>query len=165
MRQRFAPLAASALVALALTACSPTELDSAAVTPTATPTSAAPSASAGPERSDTNGDGLTDMGNGTKFSARGPGDCESNAAIHPYGPHDPAAQLGGELVDMGTSVWASGEVGYNTDGLIETYTVAAGDSMIGIGERFCIDYETVRGYNDRIGANEIQPGDVLVLRP
>jgi hypothetical protein len=165
MRQRFAALAASALVALALTACSPTELDPVAATPTATPTSFAPSASAGPERSDTDGDGLIDMGNGTKFSAEGPGDCESNAAIHPYGPHDPAAQLGGELVDMGTSAWASGEVGYNAEGLIETYTVAAGDSMIGIGERFCIDYVTVSGYNDRFGTNEIQPGDVLALRP
>ena len=106
MRQRFAAFAASALVAFALTACSPTVSDPVAVTPTPAPTTAAPSTSAGPERSDTNGDGLIDMGNGTMFSAEGPGDCDSNAAIHPYGAHDPAAQLGGELVDMGASDWA-----------------------------------------------------------
>jgi hypothetical protein len=110
-------------------------------------------------------DGLISAGNGTWFSAQGPGNCTTNAAIHPYGPHDPNARLGGELVDMGVSDYASGEVGYNAEGLIETYTVASGDTLVAIGERFCIDYVTVGAYNDRFGTEVIQPGDVLVLRP
>jgi LysM repeat protein len=66
---------------------------------------------------------------------------------------------------MGVTEYASGEVGYTADGLIETYTVASGDSLIAIGERFCVDYVTVGAYNDRFGSKVIQPGDVLVLRP
>ena len=110
-------------------------------------------------------DGLISAGNGTWFSAEGPGNCTTNAAIHPYGAHDPDARLGGELTDMGASAYASGEVGYTADGLIETYTVAPGDSLIAIGQRFCVDYVTVGAYNDRFGSKEIQPGDVLILRP
>lgn len=117
------------------------------------------------EADDTEYDGLISAGNGTWFSAQGPGNCTTNAAIHPYGPHDPHARLGGELVDMGVSDFASGEVGYNAEGLIETYTVAAGDTLVAIGERFCIDYVTVGAYNDRLSTKVIQPGDVLVLRP
>ena len=108
---------------------------------------------------------LIDVGNGTSFSAEGPGDCTTNAAIHPYGAHDPAARLGGELTDMGVSPYASGEVGFTEDGLIETYTVESGDTLIGIGQRFCVDYVTVGAYNDRFGTKAIQPGDVLILRP
>lgn len=108
---------------------------------------------------------LISAGNGTWFSAEGPGDCATNAAIHPCGAHDPSARLAGELTDMGVTASASGEVGYTADGLIETYTVAPGDSLIAIGERFCVDYVTVGAYNDRFGSKVIQPGDVLVLRP
>lgn len=36
---------------------------------------------------------LISAGNGTWFSAEGPGDCTTNAAIHPYGAHDPNARL------------------------------------------------------------------------
>lgn len=111
------------------------------------------------------GEGLISAGNGTWFSAEGPGDCATNAAIHPYGAHDPSARLAGELTDMGVTAFASGVVGYTEDGLIETYTVAAGDSLIAIGERFCVDYVTVGAYNDRFGSKVIQPGDVLILRP
>lgn len=111
------------------------------------------------------GEPLMSAGNGTWFSAEGPGDCATNAAIHPYGAHDPSARLAGELTDMGANEYASGEVGYTADGLIETYTVASGDSLIAIGERFCVDYVTVGAYNDRFGSKVIQPGDVLVLRP
>ena len=114
---------------------------------------------------DSAGDGLISMGNGTWFSAEGPGDCATNAAIHPYGPHDPAARLGGELTDMGASAYASGEVGYTEDGRVETYAVASGDTLIGIGQRFCIDYVTVGAYNDVFIGKQIQPGDVLILRP
>jgi hypothetical protein len=102
---------------------------------------------------------------GQTFSAEGPGDCATNAAIHPYGAGDPAARLLGELVDMGPTEFAKGAVGYNADGLIETYTVEPGDSLIAIGERFCVDFVTVGAYNDRFGPTAIQPGDVLILRP
>ena len=114
---------------------------------------------------DSGGDDLISVGNGTWFSAEGPGDCATNAAIHPYGPHDPAARLGGELTDMGANAYASGEVGYTEDGRIETYAVASGDTLIGIGQRFCIDYVTVGTYNDVFIGKEMQPGDVLILRP
>ena len=104
--------------------------------------------------------------NGQTFSAVGPGNCESNAAIYPYGPHDPAATLHGELTDMGATELAGGPVGYTHDGLISTYTVQPGDSMLAIGERFCIDYVTVQSFNGAWPpAPTIQPGDVLVLRP
>ncbi|HVL62513.1 MAG TPA: LysM domain-containing protein, partial [Microbacterium sp.] len=66
---------------------------------------------------------------------------------------------------MGVSPYASGEVGFTADGLIETYTVESGDTLIGIGQRFCVDYVTVGAYNDRFGTKAIQPGDVLILRP
>jgi hypothetical protein len=102
---------------------------------------------------------------GMTFSAEGPGDCLTNAAIHPYGAHDPGATLRGELVDMGASAFAAGEVGYNAEGLIESYIVLPGDSLIAIGERFCVDFVTVGAYNDRFASNKIQPGDVLILRP
>lgn len=114
---------------------------------------------------DSGGSGLISVGNGTSFSAEGPGDCATNAAIHPYGPHDPAARLGGELTDMGASAYASGAVGYTDAGLIETYTVASGDTLVGIGQRFCVDYVTVGAYNDVFIGKQIQPGEVLILRP
>ena len=103
--------------------------------------------------------------NGHTFSAEGPGNCTTNAAIHPYGTADPRAKLLGELTDMGETEFASGDVRFTPDGLIDSYTVVPGDSLIGIGERFCIDYVTVGAYNDRLGSNAIQPGDTLVLRP
>lgn len=67
---------------------------------------------------------------------------------------------------MGESEDASGTVGMTEDGKIETYTVAPGDSLIGIGERFCIDYVTVAVYNHRFPPDpSIQPGETLILRP
>ncbi|BDV31944.1 LysM peptidoglycan-binding domain-containing protein [Microbacterium terricola] len=97
----------------------------------------------------------------------GPGDCEASAMIttpwHTQG-NEPV-ELRGELTDMGATEFAGGPVGYNADGLIESYTVQPGDTLIGIGERFCIDFVTVGVYNHRFGSSEIQPGDVLVLRP
>ena len=57
------------------------------------------------------GEELISAGNGTWYSAKGPGNCTSNAAIHPYGAHDPNARLAGELTDMGATELASGPVG------------------------------------------------------
>ncbi|OJV93213.1 MAG: hypothetical protein BGO47_09270 [Microbacterium sp. 67-17] len=101
---------------------------------------------------------------GHTFSAIGPGDCATNAmiAIEREGP----GKLLGELTDMGTSGYASGPVGYDEQGKIETYTVQPGDALAAIGERFCIDYITVGVYNHRTPPGKtIQPGDILVLRP
>lgn len=84
---------------------------------------------------------------------------------HELGSDDPV-ELRGELVDLGASAHASGTVGHNVEGQIQTYTVAAGDSLTGIGERFCVDYVTVAVYNHRFPPNPtIQPGDVLTMRP
>ncbi len=148
---RVAKIALAVLAVLALAGCAAAE-QPVAITVTPTPT-AEPSAPA-----------LQTI-EGHTFSAEGPGDCTTNAAIHPYGAGQPGARLRGELVDMGVSEFASGEVGYTADGLIETYTVQPGDALIAIGERFCIDYVTVGAYNDRFAPTTIQPGDVLVLRP
>jgi hypothetical protein len=79
---------------------------------------------------------------------------------------DAPVELRGELVDRGASASASGPVGYNADQQIESYTVAQGDSLMGIGERFCVDFVTVAVYNHRFSPNPtIQPGDVLTMRP
>ncbi|WP_314094768.1 LysM peptidoglycan-binding domain-containing protein [Microbacterium foliorum] len=84
---------------------------------------------------------------------------------HELGSDDPV-ELRGELVDMGASAYASGPVGYNDDEQIESYTVAEGDSLVGIGERFCVDFVTVAVYNHRFPPSPtIQPGDVLTMRP
>lgn len=105
---------------------------------------------------------------GRTFSAVGPGNCTTNAAISTpwHGDGDEPVKLLGDLTDMGATEYAAGSVGYNADGQIQTYTVEAGDSLISIGERFCIDYITVAVYNHRTAPGKtIQPGDILVLRP
>lgn len=110
--------------------------------------------------------GYQDIGGGVSIPAKGPGDCPTWAAIHPYDAGNPAARLGGTLTDLGPTAYASGEVGLNDDGEIATYTVASGDTGYGIGDRLCVDYVTLLSYNGRfISGAEIQPGDVLILRP
>lgn len=107
-----------------------------------------------------------DIGGGVSIPATGPGECSTWSAIHPYGAWDPQAKLGGTMTDLGPVTYASGSVGLNSEGEIETYTVAAGDTGMGIGERLCIDYVTVLAYNDTFMSDVgLQPGDVLVLRP
>lgn len=107
-----------------------------------------------------------DIGGGVQIPAKGPGECRTWAAIHPYGEGDPNARLGGTITDLGSTTYASGTVGLNADGQIATYTVAAGDTGMGIGERLCIDYVTLLAYNGKfMPPSEIHPGDVLVVRP
>ncbi|MEN2740409.1 hypothetical protein ABCS02_21675 [Microbacterium sp. X-17] len=105
---------------------------------------------------------------GYTFSAVGPGECKTNASLstpwHENG--DAPVELLGELTDMGATRYASGPVGHDAAGRIQTYTVQAGDTPKGIGERFCIDEVTVEVYNHRWPPGKtIQPGDILVLRP
>ncbi|MEV8359181.1 LysM domain-containing protein [Microbacterium sp. NPDC076895] len=134
---------------------SPGETDAAPASTGALTESTTPSPPSGPDMQTI--DGHT-------FSAIGPGDCATNAmiAIDREGP----GKLLGELTDMGASEYASGPVGYDEKGKIETYTVQPGDALAAIGERFCIDYITVGVYNHRMPPGKtIQPGDILVLRP
>jgi hypothetical protein len=70
------------------------------------------------------------------------------------------------LVDMGPRTFAQGEVGYDGQGRVATYTVAAGDVAGVIGERLCIYNGGLIGMlNGHKGDEPIQPGEVLVINP
>lgn len=111
-------------------------------------------------------DGLVDLGDGISVPAGGPGDCTTNARINTMADDDGPfySKLLGDLVEMGPSELASGEVLKDDGGEIYAYVVAPGDSPIAIGERFCIDYVTVQSHN-HVRAGMIHEGDVLYLRP
>jgi len=111
--------------------------------------------------------GYVALGDGISVPAGGPGDCTTNAFINIEGDADLTmhAKLLGELVEMGASELASGPVTLDADGEIFSYEVQPGDSLIAIGQRFCIDYVTVGSYNHVRGNEPIAPGDVLYLRP
>lgn len=112
------------------------------------------------------GEAYQSVGDGLSIPAKGPGDCPTWAAIHPYGDHDPGARLRGTITDLGPTTYASGVVGVDSDGRIATYTVASGDTGYGIGDRLCLDYVTLLAYNGKFAeGTELQPGDVLILRP
>lgn len=111
--------------------------------------------------------GYVDIGDGISIPAGGPGDCTTNSMIS-IGSDDGSpmhAKLLGETVEMGPSELASGPVALDADGEIFSYEVQAGDSLIAIGERFCIDYVTVGSFNHVRGNEPISPGDTLYLRP
>ncbi|MFS0853417.1 hypothetical protein [Microbacterium sp. 179-I 3D4 NHS] len=134
-----------------------------AVAPAAAST---PDASPTPSAEPATDDDLVDLGDGILIPAGGPGDCTTTARINIMS-HDveaPHAKLLGDLVEMGPSDLARGAVITDDAGAILAYEVAPGDSLIAIGERFCVDYVTVDLYNHvRVGM--IHPGDVLYLRP
>lgn len=99
----------------------------------------------------------------------GPGDCASTARISTVSTRNDDggpffSKLSGDLVEMGASPLANGTVRTNEAGEIVAYEVAAGDSPIAIGERFCIDYITMQSHN-HVRAGMIHEGDVLYLRP
>lgn len=169
-------LAVAGLIALAMPAVSEladsTTADTAANGgPTAASSPAAPSSDAvGETTASLDGEGGTagyqDIGGGVSIPVKGPGDCPTWAAIHPYDAWNPAARLGGTITDLGATSYASGEVGLNDEGEISTHTVASGDTGYGIGDRLCIDYITLLAYNGKSTSEEqIQPGDILILRP
>jgi hypothetical protein len=136
--------------------------ESLAVEPSAAPTSSSADAGGATEP-----EGYVDMGDGISIPAGGPGDCTTNALIT-IGSDDGYpmyAKLLGELVEMGESELARGPVTLDADGEISSYEVQAGDSLIAIGERFCVDYVTVGSFNHVRGFEPIAPGDVLYLRP
>lgn len=142
------------LVVLAVAACT---------TPSADPAASASAATASGSTAESSPSATAGAATET------PAGCTDIAVIttpwHETGSDDPV-ELQGELVDMGPKEYASGTVGYNTDGEIETYTVAAGDTMEGIAQRFCVDSVTVAVYNHAWDTYpNIQPGDVFILRP
>jgi hypothetical protein len=87
------------------------------------------------------------------------GDCLQNSVMTGSGMLKGAQTL----VDMGSTEFARGTVTRNAEGTIATYTVAAGDAGMAIGERFCVDYITVFQYNDIYPTP--QAGDVVLLLP
>ena len=111
-------------------------------------------------------DGLVDLGDGVSVPAGGPGDCTTNSLINITAEDGeaPHAKLLGELDEMGASDLASGTPMLDDDGEVFAYEVAPGDSLIAIGQRFCVDYVTVALYN-HVAAQTVHPGDVLILRP
>lgn len=125
--------------------------------------SPAASSSPGPAGSD------DDLVDGVSVSDDATGECASTARISTVstrnddsGPY--YSKLLGGLIDMGPSELARGDVLIDEAGDIYAYEVAAGDSAIAIGERFCIDYITVQSHN-HVRAGMIHAGDVLYLRP
>lgn len=101
------------------------------------------------------------------YNAGKPESCETWSAIRfaPRHETDTAVRVwleGPELTDHGPLEFAAGDVSLDSDGHPETYTVAAGDSGLAIGERFCADYITVFQFNDVYPVPH--PGDVLALR-
>lgn len=118
------------------------------------------------DASDPDGDGLVYLGDGVSVPTGGPGECTTNSMINIMAEDGgaPHAKLLGELVEMGSMELASGEPVLDADGEIVAYPVMPGDSLIAIGQRFCIDYVTIALYN-HVANMTVHPGDVLILRP
>lgn len=114
-------------------------------------------------------DGYVDLGYGTSVPAGYPRDCAGPADIY-IGTQDGTTitevLLPENLVDMGSRTFAEGEVGYDDQGRVATYTVVAGDVEGVIGERLCIyNGEMIGWLNGHKGFEPIQPGEVLVINP
>ena len=106
------------------------------------------------------GDGYVYVGNGTAIPKGSPAGCEAPAWIHLGGM---SASLSGDLVDRGAREFAVGTAGLDEEGRIVTYTVAPGDALYAIGDRFCIaNALTIATLNH---TRTIQPGEVLLLHP
>ncbi|GAA3204417.1 LysM domain-containing protein [Microbacterium terregens] len=106
------------------------------------------------------GDGYVYVGNGTAIPKGSPAGCEDPAWLNLGGM---SASLSGDLVDRGGRDLAAGTAGLDDDGRIVTYTVAPGDALYAIGDRFCIaNALTIATLNH---TRTIQPGEVLLLHP
>ena len=114
----------------------------------------------GEEMIDELGDGYVYVGNGTAIPKGNPAGCEHPAWLHVGGT---SASLSGDLVDRGARDLAVGTAGLDDEGRIVTYTVAPGDALYAIGDRFCIaNALTIATLNH---TRTIQPGEVLLLHP
>ncbi|MBO1751916.1 hypothetical protein J4G33_08885 [Actinotalea sp. BY-33] len=113
--------------------------------------------------------GYVEVGEGSWIPAGGPGDCTGSAylSIGTAGGKGVAELLLPEnLADTGSRRFADGEVGYDGEGRIATYTAAAGDVEGVIGERLCVDNGGLLGMlNGHAPDEPIQPGEVLVIDP
>ena len=106
------------------------------------------------------GDGYVNVGNGTAIPKDSVPGCEQPVWLH-LGAM--SASLSGDLVDMGAREFAAGTANLDADGDVVTYTVAPGDALYAIGERFCIaNALTIATLNH---TRTIHPGEVLLLRP
>lgn len=133
-------------------------------------TSQGPDTTATPAPTPTGGTGdYVDMGHGESLPAGGPGDCTASADIHiasQEGKTIAEVLLPENLVDMGPRKFAKGKVGYDKQGRISTYTVAAGDVLAAIGDRLCLVNGLMIGdLNGYEGYEAIQPSEVLVINP
>ena len=114
----------------------------------------------GREMIDELGDGYVYVGKGTAIPKNSPEGCGNPAWLHIGGA---SAGLSGDLVDRGEREFAAGAVGLDDGGRIKTYTVAAGDALFAIGDRFCIaNALNIATLNH---TRTIQPGEVLLLHP
>lgn len=112
-------------------------------------------------------DGYVNVGEGTWIPGGGPGDCEASAYIwigSGNGGPERAEMHGADLVDMGPREFATGEVELDEHGRPLSYTVAPGDVLNVIGDRFCIyNGLMLSQLNNYSPSAQIQPGDVLIL--
>lgn len=106
------------------------------------------------------GDDYVYVGDGTAIRKDSPAGCAAPAWLSVGGMR---ATLSGDLLDRGARDLAAGTVSLDDDGLIKTYTVAPGDALYAIGDRFCIaNALTIATLNH---TRTIQPGEVLLLHP
>jgi len=71
-----------------------------------------------------------------------------------------SAEVNGIVEDRGARPYAEGAVGLDENGAIASYTVAAGDGLMMIGERLCIEAGALDTFNH---SRDIYPGQVLRL--
>ncbi|MDY0910785.1 LysM peptidoglycan-binding domain-containing protein [Microbacterium sp. CFBP9034] len=127
---------------------------------TAEPASEEDGDQVGEQTIDELGDGYVYVGNGTAIPKGSPAGCEDPAWIH---QGEMSASLSGDLVDRGARDLAAGTAGLDDEGRIVSYTVAPGDALYAIGDRFCIaNALTIADLNH---TRTIQPGEVLLLHP
>lgn len=164
----------------ALAGCSMSDAPSVPEEPRPTATSAAPEQPDAPTGSETASpdasgespdplDGYVELADGTWIPADSPDGCAGPAHISlvTAGGTSTAEVLRPEnLVDMGSRRFAEGEVGYDAQGRVATYTAAAGDVPGVIGERLCVYNGDLIGTLNGHGIDEpIHPGEVLVIDP
>ncbi|MGC5222996.1 hypothetical protein ACPW96_10400 [Micromonospora sp. DT81.3] len=106
------------------------------------------------------GDGYVYVGNGTAIPKGVPAGCENPAWLNAGGM---SASLSVDLVDRGARDLAAGITSLDDEGRIVTYTVAPGDALLAIGDRFCI--ANALAIADLNHTRTIQPGEVLLLHP
>ncbi|QKJ18045.1 LysM peptidoglycan-binding domain-containing protein [Microbacterium hominis] len=88
-------------------------------------------------------------------------ECPANHARINLGGN--SASVTGDLVDTGEREFAAGAVGKDDSGRVVTYTVATGDAVFAIAERFCID--NPGAITELNHTRTIQPDEVLLLSP